>query len=288
MKMKKLLSLAVFVSVLTIGSLAFGSTGIVIECPEIPDGVTVTIDGELSDWAWAADYAYTEADLTSIIGDPVPASDFSCVFNVAWSDAENMIYIAAAVTDDIYSTDADNWGAVPDDDNLHFMIDADMSGGIYQYGDAVPYSSYGAQEYYVNPAFGFYCYGGGGEHDYIQYIAQPPLGEGATKLMDPNVNYEVKVTPFDNLGPDVADPSDDVVHDLTLGETIGLSVEFDDADSYIKEGATTISRDNRFATGTSNNSWYDASSFSSAVLLPAPEVEPVSLTNWGSIKALFK
>jgi len=289
-KMKNFWFLLATALVFGISGVAFGyvGVGLDIECPGIPAGTTITIDGDLSDWAWAADYQYSKADCWVLSGDPVPDDDIDFVFNLAWSDEENMIYGAAAVTDDIYNADQTGWASGHEDDNLEFLVDGDNSGGTYQYGETPDYSN--AQQIYLNPIFGLYCYGAGA-HDDLAYLMGPP-NEGAIGNQpesgdtDVSYTYEFKMLIYDALGDDIASSDDDVVHDLAEGDVIGFTLQWDDADETLKEETGLITRDCQYSTTDNGMSWTDASAFSNAVLIAAPTA--VSPATWGSVKALFK
>ncbi len=287
--MKKLSFLLATVLVLGTSGVAFGYSGVglTIDCPHIPAGTTITIDGDLSDWAWAADYQYSKADTWCISGDEETDEDIDFVFNIAWSDDENMIYGASAVTDDIYNADQDNWSGGHEDDNFEILVDGDNSGGKFQYGDNPDYSN--AQQIYVNPVFGLYCYGAGA-HDDLAYLMGAP-NEGAigdqpeSGDLDVSYTYEFKMLIYDGLGDDIASPADDVVHDLAEGDVIGFTLQWDDADETVKEETGLITRDCQYSTTDNGNSWTDASAFSNAVLGPKEAVSPAT---WGSVKALFE
>lgn len=300
--MRKIWALfAVFAFGLYFGGSALATTGLTLDMPHIPAGVTITIDAELDDWKWAADagYGYTEADFFVVNGAEVPAEDLSFVVYLAWSDPENMIYVAVSVTDDVFNYDPEEPGF--ENDGLGLYVDADQSGGMYAYDEAINYWAAEGQEIILQvgappgsklemggqfPPF-FIWVGETEEQRFvIQAVTEEPNAYWATKVEDPNWAAEVKMKIWDTLGPDKMSTDDWVEHELTEGEIIGFGVHVNDADAV--DAATGVAkRETGMASYSGGEYWRNADDFSEALLLSAPAVA-VSPTTWGSIKALYR
>ena len=298
--MKKVWMLCVALAIgLCFGGNALATVGLTLDMPHIPAGVTIAIDGNLDDWKWAADagYGYTEADFYVINGAEVPAEDLSFVVYLAWSDPENMIYVATSVTDDIFNADATTW-INWEDDSMGLYVDADQSGGMYNYDEAINYWGAEGQEIFLHAGRVpgtqidgrdqlFACITE--DHEFWelqQNITKAPNAYYAVQVDDPNWAAEVKMKIWDTLGPDPMSMDDWVEHDLTEGETIGFSVHINDADAVDPETGEG-KRETGMASTSGGEYWRNADDFSEALLLPAPTVA-VSQTTWGSIKALYR
>jgi len=294
--------LAVLAVALWFGGNALATTGLTMDMPEIPPGVTITIDGNLDDWRWAADagYGYTEADFFVVNGSDVPAEDLAFVVYLAWSDEENMIYVAVNVTDDVFNSDETTWiSSGLNDDSIGLYIDADQSGGMYGYDEAINYWSAEAQELLFSvgrAATGaqlegydpfFVCVDPSREYwEVVQGVAKAPNAYYAANVEEPNWAVEIKMKIWDTLGPDPMSTDDWVEHDLTEGETIGFGINICDADAI--DPATGVAvRETGKASFSGGEYWRNADDFSEAILLPAPEVA-VSPASWGSLKALYR
>ena len=143
---------------------------------QVPEDVSIEVDGDLSDWGWMAptfcskeEFAYCSST----------EDDFDVVAWVAWSPETNMLYHALKVKDDELSTlpleecqDMWRW------DVFEIYIDADCSGGDYR----EPHNSRQAQQYYL------YCLPGGGGH--LGLFG--PEGELGWSLRPPYAEYGVR------------------------------------------------------------------------------------------------
>ncbi|RKY74199.1 MAG: hypothetical protein DRQ14_02725 [Candidatus Latescibacterota bacterium] len=218
---------------------------------QVPEGVSIEVDGDLSDWGWMAptfcskdEFAYCSST----------EDDFDVVAWVAWSPETNMLYHALKVKDDELSTlpleecqDMWRW------DVFEIYIDADCSGGDYR----EPHNSRQAQQYYL------YCLPGGGGHlglfgpeGELGWSLRPPYAEYGVRYEGGEIYYEVGMRLWDWLE---VSPEGSREHILKAGDVIGWKITVKDRDGELgmRRGCTLIFRD----------SWRDAGSFSRLRLL---------------------
>ena len=108
----------------------------------------------------------------------------------------------------------------------------------------------------------------------------PGAGDGATDVI---VNYEYALPLFDFVYPEGQASSPR--HDMTAGETIGLTHEWNEADF------DTQQRSYQVITAAENGAAWDADLMSDFTLLAVGEYDrqtAVGASSWGKIKATFE
>lgn len=294
----------VFLSVLLVFGLAgtsfgFGNAnGIGYFALEVPPDVTIAVDGNGDDWAWFDPaFIYGPDDMIEIItGEMPPKSDIDMAVMTAWTgtDRDNKLYGLTRVTDDtlqVRQVELDNGWL---DDDFEIITDADHSGGPFRAEGVV--TGVNAQQFTMHVAVpGGYDspYGNGtwwmryqapAESHWVDELADAAIGtipagavSGATNVI---VNYEFAIPLFDEvlLEGQAASPR----HNLTAGETIGLTYQLNEAD--------TGDRTHQLATAAENGAAWDATFSSEYTLLAYDEYDrqtAVGVSTWGQIKATF-
>ena len=79
-----------------------------LEMQHIATPLLPTIDGDLSDWSGAADFAQSDFNSTSFaeVSGGVPESDQKVEVWVGWNDNTNLVYVAGRVEDDDFATNS--------------------------------------------------------------------------------------------------------------------------------------------------------------------------------------
>jgi hypothetical protein len=170
-----------------------------------------TIDGDISEWTSLGDPDLTQAQFSSTTGaisGPVPEDDQKVEVWLGWSAEEDLLYVAARVTDNSHlpsSNPSSPWNG----DAIEVYIDADNSGGMYD---------------------------GSNPHAQQIGLAADPA---ATAAIVPAAVIEVQSAVKVEGGVyiyELAIPAWDVVegagaaHDFELDQVIGLAIVFDDFD----------------------------------------------------------
>lgn len=284
--MKQLAALlAVAAMVVGLSGVAFGYPGHpTYYAVYIPDDKLPTLDGDFSDWAWIADeYLITTDMMTDVTGAEFPtADDLTTFIYVGWNDKTNRMYIGARVIDDVHTVDHEPWdyGAWRDD-SLEFNVNASNDGTLnYKKGEtdrayhiyfAGPLPEGELGEYWSENTW----YAPQPDKPKSPYIDYGFSRNEATK----ETIYEVSFVLFDYREDESSDPA--ILHDLSEGETIGLTIAINDT-----EQPGDI-RENQLSTTDVDGSYRDGNVLSNFVLSPIV-VTAVEASQWGAVKALFR
>ena len=281
--MKKWLLLgAVLAFAVGMTGVAWGHVGMDWFAVEVTPG-QITIDADLSDWAWVDDaYIITSDDLPDVLGGEMPPKDdWDCALYSGWSrPPDNMLYFGVHIVDDMWNNDTPDPGNSYKDDCVEMIVDADHSGGNFREGDVHGIT---AQQY------AFHIPGAGGTpviyqwaQDEQQWSTLEPWWYWAYDDSDlPNATYEWKMALWDRHDPAGADASQR--HMNAPDQMIGFQIQFDDVD------AEPDTRDHQPGTGgtESGSSWTDATVISGLILVPG-EGTAVEASSWGTVKATFR
>ena len=211
-----------------------------------------TIDGDISEWTSLGDPDLTQELFSSTTGDisgPVPEDDQKVEVWLGWSAEEDLIYVAARVTDDSFLMPTSTWNG----DIIEVYLDADNSGGMY--GD----SNIHAQQYVLAPD----------PTAEVQSIrARVVEVQGAAKREGTVYTYELAIP-----GWDITDGTG-ALHDFELDQVIGLTVVFPD----FEEGGSGYHAFNGLNGPV--GAWQDSDQFTDFQLIgpaemPEPPVPPV-------------
>ena len=264
---------------------------------QFPDHLVPAIDGDLRDWKIVGDsYVILTGQFHDLISPEVEASDsddFAARLMVGWNKAENKLYIAAQVRDDIHQIDrpAGNTVLFFQDDAMELFIDADHSGGQFANfaelsheeqlrhngakanhfilagppPDEDFFVNYSAAAWYALPD-GPYT---GASVEFVGVLG----GEGVT-------NYEVMLVPFDRIDINAVFQSEE--HLLQEGEILGFNVEFNDFDVHSER------YDAKWSLSGQYNSNRFSDRFTDLILMPLEgtfQVTAVEPRSWGCLKA---
>lgn len=267
---------------------------------QFPDHLVPVIDGDLGDWQVVGEsYSITAADLRDLVsgeGAGADSQDFSVRLMVGWNEAQNKIFVAARVIDDLHQIDRPAGSAalrIFQDDAMEIFLDADHSGG--QYADFAELSP--AAQLRLNGAEASHFVIAGPPPDgdfFINFSASAwySLEEGpytaAAYGIDGAIggpavlNYEFMAVPFDHLN--MAADFLSFAHDLRAGQVLGFNVEFDDFDSHAEF------LDAKWSLSGGQNAFRFSERFADLVLMPLEDsFRPTAVQgqSWGHIKAAF-
>lgn len=246
-------------------ALAFShaSSGMLYFARQVPDGVNVKVDGDLSDWGWTAPTFCSREEFTYCSS---TEDDFDVVAWVAWSPKTNMLYHALKVRDpELLTLPLDRCQDMWRWDVFEIYIDADCSGGDYR----KPENSRQAQQYYLYllPEGGWHLglFGPEGE---LGWSLKPPYAESCVRHDGGVIYYEVGMRIWDWL--DVT-PEESREHILKAGDVIGWKITVKDRDStpvakpwILKKGVVTALKGSGLIA---KDSWRDAGLFARLKLL---------------------
>jgi len=301
---KKVFIISIFL-VFGLASMCFAhseANGIGYYALEVPADVTITVDGDDSDWAWFdPSFIYGPDDMQELrTGEMPPKSDIDIAARVAWTgtDRDNKWYGFYRVTDDTLIVTAtafdDGWR----DDDLEAVPDPDHSGG-HSAGESGIQMTAGQQFTMHVPVPGVYesPYGNGGwwlrykvdpEMHWVDELADsfvgtvpPGAGTGSTNVI---VNYEFGMPLWDEVLPEGEAAS--TRHMFAAGETVGFAYTLNEADNA-EEG-----RSHQITTAGGDNAHGNQDLLSSFTLLTVGEYDrqagtAVESNTWGKIKATF-
>ena len=271
--------------------------GVAYRAFQFPDHLVPAIDGDLTDWEVVGDsYAILTGQFHDLISPEVEASDsddFAARLMVGWNKAENRLYIAAQVRDDIHQIDrpAGSAEVIFRDDAMELFIDADHSGGQFANFTELSDEEYRRrngteanhfvlagpppdENFFVNySAAVWYALPDGPYTRAAVEFAGILGGKGVT-------NYEVMLVPFDRVDINAVFQSEE--HLLREGEILGFNVEFNDLDVH------SDLFDAKWSLSGQHNSYRFSDRFTDLMLmslegtLQGTAVEPRS---WGRLKA---
>ena len=250
----------------------------------------------MTDWEVVGDsYAILTGQFHDLVAEAEASDsdDFAARLMVGWNKAENRLYIAAQVRDDIHQIDrpAGSAAVIFQDDAMELFIDADHSGGQFanftelRHEEQRQRNGAGAnhfvlagpspdEDFFVNfSAAAWYALPDGPYTRAAVEFAGVLGGEGET-------NYEVMLVPFDLVDVDAVFQSEE--HLLREGEILGFNVEFNDLDVHSELF------DAKWSLSGQRNSYRFADRFTDLILMPLEgtfQVTAMESRSWGQIKA---
>ena len=260
-----------------------------------PAGAVPVVDGDLSDWTGVDEsFGIDTGQFVDLVSDvEVDEEDFSVRLWVGWSEAENRLYIAARVLDDIHQIDRPAGAAILmwQDDDMEVFVDADHSGG--QFADFSELSA--AEQLRRNGAEAshFVVAGPPPDEDFLlnfsaadwYSLEDGPFTAAAYRFQAgagglTAIEYEMMLVPYDRV--DVGAEFQSIRHDMEPGEVLGFNVHFNDfdRDSEVWEAVWSLSG--------GQNAFRLSERFSDLQLMQA-ETGPTAVRDlsWGRIKASF-
>ena len=262
---------------------------------QFPDHLTPIIDGDLKDWEVVGDsYTILTGQLHDLINPEVEASDsddFAARLMVGWNKAENKLYIAAQVRDDIHQIDRPAGSATVlfQDDAMELFIDADHSGG--QFANFTELSQEEQRRRNGVEANHFVVAGPPPDEDFFvnfsaaawYALSDGPYTEAAVEFIgvlggEGVTNYEVMLVPFDRVNINAAFQSEE--HILRENEILGFNVELNDFDVHSELF------DAKWSLSGQHNSYRFSDRFADLILMPLEGTfTVVESISWGRLKA---
>jgi len=262
---------------------------------QFPDHLVPVIDGDLKDWEVVDDYyAISTGQFHDLINPEVEASDsddFAARLMVGWNKAENKLYIAAQVRDDIHQIDrhAGSTTVLFQDDAMELFIDVDHSGG--QFANFTELSQEEQRRRNGAEANHFVVAGPPPDEDFFvnfsaaawYALSDGPYTEAAINFIgvlggEGVINYEVMLVPFDRVDINTAFQSEE--HILRENEILGFNVEFNDFDVHSELF------DAKWSLSGQHNSYRFADRFADLILMPLEGTfTAVESIPWGRLKA---
>ena len=262
---------------------------------QFPDHLTPIIDGDLKDWEVVGDsYTILTGQFHDLINPEVEASDsddFAARLMVGWNKAENKLYIAAQVRDDIHQIDRPAGSATVlfQDDAMELFIDADHSGG--QFANFTELSQEEQRRRNGVEANHFVVAGPPPDEDFFvnfsaaawYALSDGPYTEAAVEFIgvlggEGVTNYEVMLVPFDRVNINAAFQSEE--HILRENEILGFNVELNDFDVHSELF------DAKWSLSGQHNSYRFSDRFADLILMPLEGTfTGVESISWGRLKA---
>jgi hypothetical protein len=269
-----------------------------------PPGAEPALDGDLSDWELIPRDIFEISVENSWIQETVRGddsgelSDFNARSMWAWSDAENRVYSFAAVVDEYLNNNRDDPTKYNWDDDWHFVLDADHSGGDMFNGEwndlaeeerrQLFFTTGRLWQIHVPPIDGYWAFTYIEATDWMTTGRELPFPEfveigwsrtGSTGGPG-TYTYEIKMTPWETWSWDGPDQS--TIVDLEVGDIIhvgSLSKDYDNDDGRY---------DGSYDFPPVHNVWRNANLMADAELLPIDEdITAVETDSWGRIKTHF-
>jgi len=270
-----------------------------------PANAVPAVDGDISEWEIVPEefWLTLENDMEETvrgIGTDFDLADFNMREVISWNDETNRVYSVCDVVDDYLHNSREEHANYNWDDEWHFVLDADHSGGDLFNGDwgALPeeerrqlyYTTGQLYSMLVPPLSGYWNFmyieaTGWWMHD-GQSILTPEYQEMGWARTGENLGpgtykYEMKVTPWQHL--DWTGPAASVEVDLEEGLIIHIGTlykDYDVSDSY--EGS--------YDFPPIHNVWRNANLLGDFELLAVdtelfPPGTAVESDTWGRIKA---
>ena len=270
--------------------------GEIFKAFHFPDRLVPVIDGDLSDWDVVDESCVISTeDFHDLVHDAEPdPDDFSVRLMVGWNKAENKLYVAAQVRDDLHQIDRLAGTAalrIWQDDSMNIFVDADHSGGQYanfrdlsaeeQFklnGSAAQHFVIAGpppdEDFFINfSAAGWYALADG-PFTAAAYTLDGMVGGPAV------LSYEFMLTPFDRV--DIRTDISSEKHFMQENEIIGFNIEFNDFDT------SPVIFDAKWSLSGGQNAHMLSERFTDLMLMPQAKISGIQAASWGHLKALFK
>ena len=257
---------------------------------QVPNTAAMNPDGVGNDWAWYdPDFIIGPSEMCQTLGGDVPSlDDFDIAIRLAWApEPDNRFYAFITVTDDTLNLDETNIDNFWNDDDLEIIVDANH-GNWAEANNSIRVD---------HQQFGFHIPGEGRPENVASVrFQQPPemqwsVNEGAVEAevtvspsathgaTNTTTNYEVRMQMWDQLRPEGADAS--TRHTLVAGETIGLSITYNDADC--------CDRTHQISTHVAEAGAHESEFTAEVTMLSTGEfATAVESRSWGAVKSLLR
>jgi hypothetical protein len=271
-----------------------------------PANAVPAMDGDLSDWSMVPADIFELSTENGWIQETVRGdagndlSDFNARSMWAWNEETNRVYSMVSVVDEFLNNNRDDPTLFNWDDDWHFVLDADHSGGDMFNGDWNDLSQDESRELFfttgrlwqihVPPIDGYYAFTYIEGTDWLTTGDQLPFPEfveigwsraGATGGSG-TYAYEIKLTPWERWDWD--GPGQSTIVDLEVGNIIhvgSLAKDYDNDDGRY---------DGSYDFPPVHNVWRNANLMADMELLPVDDTNfptAVAQDSWGRIKTHF-
>lgn len=274
----------------SMGSAYENCNGIGYFALQVPNPGAMSPDGNGTDWSWFDPDFVIGPDqfCETLSGSMPPLSDFDIAVRLGWTpEPDNRFYALVTVTDDSLNLDETNVDNFWQDDDLEIIMDANH-GSWAEAANAVRID---------HQQFGFHIPGEGRPVNVASVrFQQPPemqwpVNEGVLEAAvnvtpspthgatNTRSTYEVRMWAWDQLQPDGRDAS--TRHIFAAGQTVGLSVTYNDAD--------VGGRTHQISTHVNELGAHESEFTSEATMLATGEfATAVETRSWGAVKALLR
>ena len=257
---------------------------------QFPDGMTPTIDGDISDWDIVPElYWIHEENMVQDEGIEFDPSDHNMKFAWGWNDTENRIYFATWIYDDSYMESGEYFSIYVDASHSKLGPDAiyvtspDEEKERWFWALANKY-------YFLRPEKGTTMYSYNTTDP--DWDCMPPYGDHGLQFLDgalgsngpSTVTAEMMVTPWEDLNSQSGETAAESlpkskILDLTENELIGIELAKSDTDVDEDRDYRTV-----FAAGYYAD---NAGLWGDWLLSPLEEGLAVESATWGRIKSSF-
>jgi hypothetical protein len=262
---------------------------------EVPDPGSMVLDGLDGDWTWFDPAYIISSDqmactLTNVVPDK---SDLDIAIKVGWTpEPDNRLYAFVKVLDDTLNIDEANMDDGWKDDDMEIPLDVDGSATFHGPADGGGTRTDMQQITFHIPWPGGYpqvAYLRWNQIPEMQWAVNEGLIEGQVDVQpraehhatDVTIGYEIRMQAWDIYSPDGPDAS--VRHIFEAGESFGMSVTVEDAD--------TGGRTNQVSTHLVEGGAHDGDLCSEFTLLAIGDYDlqtAVEPSSWGAVKALLR
>ena len=300
------------ISAFAVGLLIAGSATVFAHEPpeevffafQFPAGATPSLDGDLSDWEMipsdifeiSVENGWIQETVRGDAGNDL--SDFNARSMWAWNEEANRVYSFASVVDENLNNNRDDPTKYNWDDDWHFVLDADHSGGDMFNGDwndldegerrQLFFTTGRLWQIHVPPIDGFFAFTYIEATDWMTTGSELPFPDfveigwarSGTTGGSGTYTYEIKMTPWETWSWD--GPEQSTIVDLEVGDIIhvgSLSKDYDADDGRY---------DGSYDFPPVHNVWRNANLMADMELLPVDDtISAVESETWGRIKTHF-
>jgi len=290
--MRKVLlpTLAVVLLIASNGDAYENCNGIGYFALQVPNSGSMNPDGNKGDWAWYdPEFIIGPDQMCNTLGGGMPTlDDFDIAVHFGWApEPDNRFYAFVTVTDDTLNLDNTNVDDFWNDDDLELIVDANH-GNWAEANNAIRVD---------HQQLGFHIPGEGRPEAVTSVrFQQPPemqwpVTEGTIEAAvnvspspthgatNTTSNYEIRMVLYDQLQPGGAGASS--VHTLAAGETIGMSVTYNDADC--------CDRTHQISTHVNEAGAHESEFTAEVTMLSSGEfATAVESKSWGAVKSLLR
>ena len=263
---------------------------------QVPDPGSMNPDGNDNDWNGWFDPGF-RIGMDQLCGtnpQELPArDDIDIAIRAGWTpEPDNRLYVFVVVVDDTLNNDETNADSGFLDDDMELILDPDHAGGWNEDPNAIR-SGHQQWTFHLPNAGGYPAPGAflrwqqppemqwGVEEGRVEFgITTVPEGSGHGAT-DVTLNYEIRMEAYDPYLPGGLEAS--LRHTFLAGQTIGMSMTFNEADDL------AAGRTHQISTHVLEGGAHNSDLTSEFTLLAIGDsATAVEASTWGAVKALMK